>query len=181
MTGQQQTSSTESEFDFPQDDSAFAEFKDEGVDFTVAHQGMSEDIAAAGASHVSGKQSLFDGYKDPSKQFSGHTRSYHQDIRYKYSLSQLQSTVNMFLEDKGNDFFFGCVRHFYSHGLNRHVWGQLYRQHQLRSYHQDPSTVGGLTAEDIEKARQGKKVEIKSHKQMVIIVHPFLILNTHRY
>ncbi|XP_034060275.1 atypical kinase COQ8A, mitochondrial isoform X2 [Gymnodraco acuticeps] len=138
MTGQQQTSSTESEFDFPQDDSAFAEFKDEGVDFTVAHQGMSEDIAAAGESHVRGKQSLFDGYKDPSKQFSGHTRSYHQDIR-----------------------------HFYSHGLNRHVWGQLYRQHQLRSYHQDPSTVGGLTAEDIEKARQGKKVEIKSHKQML--------------
>ncbi|KAK1889206.1 Atypical kinase COQ8A mitochondrial [Dissostichus eleginoides] len=129
MTGQQQNSSTESEFDFPQDDSAFAEFKDEG---------MSEDIAAAGASHVSGKQSLFDGYKDPSKQFSGHTRSYHQDIR-----------------------------HFYSHGLNRHVWGQLYCQHQLRSYHQDPSTVGGLTAEDIEKARQGKKVEIKSHKQML--------------
>ncbi|XP_063757788.1 LOW QUALITY PROTEIN: atypical kinase COQ8A, mitochondrial [Eleginops maclovinus] len=140
MSGQQQTSSTEAEFDFPQDDSAFAasEFKDHGLNFTVDHQGMSEDNAAARASHVGGKQSLFDGYKDPSKQFSGHTRSYHQDIR-----------------------------HFYSHSLNRHVWGQLYCQHHLRSYHQDPSTVGGLTAEDIEKARQGKKVEIKSHKQML--------------
>uniref|UniRef100_A0A8C3AUM1 Atypical kinase COQ8A, mitochondrial n=1 Tax=Cyclopterus lumpus TaxID=8103 RepID=A0A8C3AUM1_CYCLU len=67
-------------------------------------------------------------------------------------------------------FFFGCGRHFYNRSLNRHFWGQLYCRHQvsqLRSYHQDPSTVGGLTAEDIEKARQGKKVEIKSHKQML--------------
>jgi len=63
-----------------------------------------------------------------------------------------------------------CARHFYNRSLNRHLWGQLYCRHQvgqLRSYHQDPTTVGGLTAEDIEKARQGKKVEIKSHKQMV--------------
>lgn len=90
LTGQQQTSSSESEFDFPQDDSAFAasEFRDEGVDFTVDHTGSSGDAtaqhsAAAGSSHVSGKQSLFEGYKDPSKQFSGHTRSFHQDARYK--------------------------------------------------------------------------------------------------
>lgn len=55
-----------------------------------------------------------------------------------------------------------CGSRFYSHGPSRHLWGQL------RSYHQDPSAVGGLTAEDMEKARQGKKAEIKSHKQMVI-------------
>ncbi|XP_059212662.1 atypical kinase COQ8A, mitochondrial [Centropristis striata] len=148
LTGQQKTSSSESDFDFPQDDMAFAasEFREEGVDFTADHTGSSDDAAAhqsaaAGASHVSGKQSLFDGYKDPSKQFSGHTRSYHHD-----------------------------ARHFYNHSLNRHLWGQLYCQHQvslLRSYHQDPTTVGGLTAEDIEKARQGKKAESKSHKQML--------------
>uniref|UniRef100_A0A4W6ETQ4 Atypical kinase COQ8A, mitochondrial n=1 Tax=Lates calcarifer TaxID=8187 RepID=A0A4W6ETQ4_LATCA len=115
LSGQQQTSS-ESEFDFPQDDSAFAssEFREEG-DYTVNHSGSSSDetthhSTAAGASHVGGKKSLFEGYKDPSKQFSGDTRSYHQD---------------------------------------------------------DPSTVGGLTAEDIEKARQSKRAETKPHKQML--------------
>ncbi|XP_054474338.1 atypical kinase COQ8A, mitochondrial isoform X2 [Anoplopoma fimbria] len=148
LTGQQQASLSESEYDFPQDDSAFAasEFKGEDLDFAVDQTGSSDGFAAshsaaAGASHVCGKQSLFEGYKDPSKQFSGHTRSYHQDARL-----------------------------FYNHSLNRHFWAQLYCRHQvgqLRSYHQDPSTVGGLTAEDIEKARQGKKVEIKSHKQML--------------
>uniref|UniRef100_A0A4W6ETP5 Atypical kinase COQ8A, mitochondrial n=1 Tax=Lates calcarifer TaxID=8187 RepID=A0A4W6ETP5_LATCA len=114
LSGQQQTSS-ESEFDFPQDDSAFAssEFREEG-DYTVNHSGSSSDetthhSTAAGASHVGGKKSL-------------------------------------------------------------HVWGQLYCQHQvtpIRSYHQDPSTVGGLTAEDIEKARQSKRAETKPHKQML--------------
>ena len=88
LTGQQQTSSSESEFDFPQDDNAFAasEFREEGVDFTADHTACSDDAgdlhrAAAGAGHI--KQSLFEGYKDPSKQFSGHTRSYHQNTRYK--------------------------------------------------------------------------------------------------
>ncbi|KAK9531719.1 hypothetical protein VZT92_011126 [Zoarces viviparus] len=136
LTGQQQTSLSESEYDFPEDDGAFAEFKEEDVDFAVDKTGSGDDFAAAGASHVGGKQSLFEGYKDSSKQFSGHTRSYHQD-----------------------------ARHFYNHSLNRHLWG--HHVSQLRSYHQDPTTVGGLTAEDIEKARQGKKVEIKSHKQML--------------
>ncbi|KAM6906442.1 atypical kinase COQ8A, mitochondrial-like isoform 2-T2 [Lycodopsis pacificus] len=136
LTGQQQTSLSESEYDFPEDDGAFAEFKEEDVDFAVDKTGSGDDFAAAGASHVGGKQSLFEGYKDPSKQFSGHTRSCHQD-----------------------------ARHFYNHSLNRHLWG--HHVSQLRSYHQDPTTVGGLTAEDIEKARQGKKVEIKSHKQML--------------
>uniref|UniRef100_A0A4W6ESS7 Atypical kinase COQ8A, mitochondrial n=1 Tax=Lates calcarifer TaxID=8187 RepID=A0A4W6ESS7_LATCA len=125
----QQTSS-ESEFDFPQDDSAFAssEFREEG-DYTVNHSGSSSDetthhSTAAGASHVGGKKSL---------NFIGH-------------------------------------HHLYNHSLNRHVWGQLYCQHQvtpIRSYHQDPSTVGGLTAEDIEKARQSKRAETKPHKQML--------------
>ncbi|XP_075940724.1 atypical kinase COQ8A, mitochondrial-like isoform X1 [Anarhichas minor] len=138
LTGQQQTSLSESEYDFPEDDGAFAasEFKEEDVDFAVDQTGSGDDFAAAGASRVGGKQSLFEGYKDSSKQFSGHTRSYHQD-----------------------------ARHFYNHSLNRHLWG--HHVSQLRSYHQDPTTVGGLTAEDIEKARQGKKVEIKSHKQML--------------
>ncbi|XP_045916503.1 atypical kinase COQ8A, mitochondrial-like isoform X2 [Micropterus dolomieu] len=150
LSGQQQTSSSESEFDFPQDDGAFtaSEFREEGSD----HTGSSDDAgahhsAAAGASHVGGKQSLFEGYKDPSKQFSGHTRSYHQHARH----------------------FIGHHR-LYNHSLNRHLWRQLYCQDQvsqLRSYHQDPSTVGGLTAEDLEKARQSKRAEIKPHKQML--------------
>lgn len=85
LSGQQQTSSSESEFDFPQDDAAFtaSEFREEGVDFTVDHTGGIDDAAAAGASRDSGKRSLFEGYKDPSKEFSGHTRSYHRDARYK--------------------------------------------------------------------------------------------------
>ncbi|XP_070843457.1 atypical kinase COQ8A, mitochondrial isoform X1 [Chaetodon trifascialis] len=148
LSGQQQTSSSELEFDFPQDESEFtsSEFRGEGVDSTVDHTGGSDDsTAAAGASR--GKQSLFEGYKDPSKQFHGNTRSYHQDARH----------------------FIGH-HHLYNHSLNRHLWGQLYYQHQvshLRSYHQDPSTVGGLTAEDIEKARQSKRAEMKPHKQML--------------
>uniref|UniRef100_A0A8D3C3D7 Atypical kinase COQ8A, mitochondrial n=1 Tax=Scophthalmus maximus TaxID=52904 RepID=A0A8D3C3D7_SCOMX len=124
-----QTTSSESEFDFPEDDGAFAasEFREEGADFTADHSGNSTDTAA-----------------------------YHSR--------------------KGDHLCFACGRHYignhhlYNHGLNRHVWGQLYTQHQftqIRSYHQDPSTVGGLTAEDIEKARQSKGTEIKPHKQML--------------
>ncbi|XP_034555396.1 atypical kinase COQ8A, mitochondrial [Notolabrus celidotus] len=139
LSGQQQTSSAESEFDFPQDESEFAasEFKEEGVDFTADQTGSVDDAgaygtAASGTSRAGGKESLFEGYKDPSKQFSGPIRSYHHD--------------------------------------SRHLWGQLYSQHrisQIRGYHQDPTTVGGLTAEDIEKARQTKRTEIKPHKQML--------------
>ncbi|KAM9339410.1 atypical kinase COQ8A, mitochondrial [Symphorus nematophorus] len=148
LSGQQQTSSAETDFDFPQDDGTFtaSEFKDEGVDLTVDHTGSSGEAAAGGATRASGKQSLFDGYKDPSKQFSGQTRSYHQDARH------------------------WGHHHLYNHSLNRHLWRELYCQQQfsqLRSYHQDPSTVGGLTAEDIEKARQSKRAEIKPHKQML--------------
>lgn len=80
MSGQQQASSAESEFDFPKDDddAVFSEIKEEG-DFTEEHAGSSSHAGA-------GKQSLFEGYKDPSKQFSGHTRSYHQDARYGHFL-----------------------------------------------------------------------------------------------
>lgn len=82
MSGQQQTSA--SDFDFPQDDFTSAEFREEGAEFTADHTGSGESVgdhhgsAAAG----NGKQSLFEGYKDPSKQFSGQTRTYHQDARY---------------------------------------------------------------------------------------------------
>ena len=104
LSGQQQTSSSESEFDFPQDDSAFAasEFREEGVDSTADNSGSSADAgahhsAAEGTSHVSGKQSVFEGYKDPSKQFSGNTRSYHQDARYKQSPINWQYKEHNFL------------------------------------------------------------------------------------
>uniref|UniRef100_A0A8D3CWE2 Atypical kinase COQ8A, mitochondrial n=1 Tax=Scophthalmus maximus TaxID=52904 RepID=A0A8D3CWE2_SCOMX len=112
------TTSSESEFDFPEDDGAFAasEFREEGADFTADHSGNSDHLCFACGRHYIGNH------------------------------------------------------HLYNHGLNRHVWGQLYTQHQftqIRSYHQDPSTVGGLTAEDIEKARQSKGTEIKPHKQML--------------
>lgn len=36
-----------------------------------------------------------------------------------------------------------------------------------RSYHQDHSSVGGLTAKDINKAREAKRSISKPHKQMV--------------
>lgn len=76
---QQQSSSAEAEFDFPQDDDAFSssEFKEEGD--------LPEEHAESSNHAGSGKQSLFEGYKDPSKQFSGHTRSYHQDARYGFT------------------------------------------------------------------------------------------------
>lgn len=177
MSGQQ-SSSSESEFDFPQDDGTFtaSEFRDEGGDFSGDQTGSGDD-AAAGSQHVGAKQSLFEGYKDPSKQFSGQTRSYHQDARYEKSCSKYGTNMSVFLADTCNQFCLSCGRYFvghhhlYSYSLNRHVWRQLYCQHpvnQLRSYHQDPSTVGGLTAEDIEKARQSKREETKPHKQMVI-------------
>lgn len=80
LSGQQQNSSEE--FDFPVEDDTFSssEFREEGADFTVDHAGSSYE--AAGATGVGVKQSLFEGYKDPSKQFGGHARSYHRDARY---------------------------------------------------------------------------------------------------
>lgn len=151
ISGQQSTP-TEPEFDFPPDDGTFqaSEFREEGSEFMAEPSGSGEDgspSVSQGGSHVGEKHSIFEGYQDPTKQFNGQTRSYHQD-------SKLQ---RHFLPN----------HHLYT---QRHLWGQMLCQHsirQLRSYHQDPSTVGGLTAEDIEKARQSKRAEAKPHKQML--------------
>jgi len=67
---------------------------------------------------------------------------------------------------------------FYHQNLNGHGLRQLYGLDpaglrfvgQSRGYHQDPTAVGGLTAEDLEKARQSKRAEMKPHKQMVIML-----------
>lgn len=78
LSGQQQTSS-ESEFDFPQEEAEFtaSEFREDGMDAEADCSRSSADEAPG----VGGTQSVFQGYKDPSKQFGGHTRSYHQDAR----------------------------------------------------------------------------------------------------
>uniref|UniRef100_A0A8C7RUT7 Atypical kinase COQ8A, mitochondrial n=1 Tax=Oncorhynchus mykiss TaxID=8022 RepID=A0A8C7RUT7_ONCMY len=86
----------------------------------VSSEGMgTKDSTNCGTynGQASVKSKLFEGYKDPSSQFSGQIRSY-----LSYS--------------------------------------------SYRSYHQDGSGVGGLTAEDIEKAREAKRNE-KPHKQML--------------
>lgn len=164
MSGQQQASSEESDFDFPKDDDAFtsSEFKEDG-NFTEGH---GEGTIPAGM----GKQSLFEGYKDPSKQFGGHTRSYHQEARYGRSPAcvrrRLAAADPRLLRCRR----FAGLHHGYKRTLNRHLWLRLYCQQQLsqlRTYHQDPTTVGGLTADDIEKARQRKRAEAKPHKQAV--------------
>lgn len=54
----------------------------------VDHAGSGYDAGAGPAAGQDGeKRSMFEGYKDPSSQFSGQTRSYHQDARYENSLS----------------------------------------------------------------------------------------------
>ncbi|XP_056437891.1 atypical kinase COQ8A, mitochondrial [Gadus chalcogrammus] len=190
FSGQQQTSSTsssfDSEFDFPPagDDAESYEFgqgeeefkfgngaADAGGQGTAASAGQAKGklfegyqdpqqefkfgngVADAGgqgtaASAGQAKGKLFEGYQDPSKQFTGQTRSYRREPRH-------------------------ILGHptFYHQDLNR----QLYRLDlasvkfvgQSRGYHQDPTTVGGLTAEDLEKARQSKRAEMKPHKQML--------------
>ncbi|KAM9551909.1 atypical kinase COQ8A, mitochondrial-like isoform 1-T1 [Salvelinus alpinus] len=93
-------------------------FREEGQG--VSSEGMgTTDGTTCGTfnGQASLKSKLFEGYKDPSSQFSGQIRSY-----LSYS--------------------------------------------SYRSYHQDGSGVGGLTAEDIEKAREAKRNE-KPHKQML--------------
>ncbi|XP_034017954.1 atypical kinase COQ8A, mitochondrial [Thalassophryne amazonica] len=143
LSGQQQSSSSDSDFDFVQDETGFTEsqFREEGADFTEYQPKSGEEGAAGEGSHVNGK---FEGYKDPSKQFNSQTRFYHQDHRH-FSRRDI---------------------------LNRPAWEQLCCQSpvwQVRGYHQDQSTVGGLTAEHIEKARQSKRerAEAKPHKQML--------------
>ncbi|MEQ2275192.1 hypothetical protein XENORESO_000018, partial [Xenotaenia resolanae] len=143
----EQRSISESEFDFPQDETSFtvSELREEHADFTADHSGTGTD-ATAGTNNSRRKQSMFEGYKDPSNQFSGHTRSYHHDARH----------------------FPG--HRLYNHSLNRQVLREVgYQQpvSQYRSYHQDQSSVGGLTAEDIEKTSQSKGADSKPHKQML--------------
>uniref|UniRef100_A0A1A8MWT1 AarF domain containing kinase 3 n=1 Tax=Nothobranchius pienaari TaxID=704102 RepID=A0A1A8MWT1_9TELE len=137
LSGQQQTASSESDFDFPQDEMPLSEseFREEDTNNPTDHSPDS----------VSGNQSVFEGYKDPSKQFSGHTRSYHQDARHFLGQHNLYSP-------------------------SRHVLHEVNHQHPaslVRSYHQDQSSVGGLTAEDIEKTSQSKRGDEKPHKQML--------------
>lgn len=63
---------------------------EEGADFTADQTGSGANTEAhhgAAASGASGKESLFEGYKDPSKQFSGPIRSYHHDARSEKSLT----------------------------------------------------------------------------------------------
>ncbi|XP_004083788.1 atypical kinase COQ8A, mitochondrial [Oryzias latipes] len=141
LSGQQQTSS-ESEFDFPQEEAEFtaSEFREEGMDAEADCSRSSADEAPG----VGGTQSVFQGYKDPSKQFGGHSRSYHQDARH----------------------FFGHP--LYNHELNRRIWQKVYFQPgQFRNYHQDPPSMEGLTAEDIAKTGQSKRGDSKPHKQML--------------
>ncbi|XP_062406365.1 atypical kinase COQ8A, mitochondrial [Sardina pilchardus] len=93
---------------------------EEGMEGSGHHAGSmaADDAGARSYSHAAApgaKSNLFEGYKDPSRQFSGQVRSYHQ----------------------------------------------------IRCYHQDHSSVGGLTAEDIQKAREAKRNEGKPHKQML--------------
>uniref|UniRef100_A0A673W2M6 Atypical kinase COQ8A, mitochondrial n=1 Tax=Salmo trutta TaxID=8032 RepID=A0A673W2M6_SALTR len=112
--------------DFPADiDSKYDFSGAEGSSMDSGEQGVSSegmgttDGTTCGTynGQASVKSKLFEGYKDPSSQFSGQIRSY-----LSYS--------------------------------------------SYRSYHQDGSGVGGLTAEDIEKAREAKRNE-KPHKQML--------------
>lgn len=113
FTGGQQSVSDfnadmDSNYDFTASEENFESTAQGGLDsdsvFRDANTG-----AAHTYSQASGKSKLFDGYKDPTSQFTG----------------------------------------------------------QTRSYHQDHSSVGGITAEDIEKAREAKRNSSKPHKQML--------------
>uniref|UniRef100_A0AAZ3RZT8 Atypical kinase COQ8A, mitochondrial n=1 Tax=Oncorhynchus tshawytscha TaxID=74940 RepID=A0AAZ3RZT8_ONCTS len=92
-------------------------FRDEGGFSSERTESADGGTSGTYNGQVSVKSKLFDGYKDPSSQFSGQIRSYRS-----YSV--------------------------------------------YRSYHQDRSGIGGLTAEDMEKAREAKRNE-KPHKQML--------------
>uniref|UniRef100_A0A3B3CKP5 Atypical kinase COQ8A, mitochondrial n=1 Tax=Oryzias melastigma TaxID=30732 RepID=A0A3B3CKP5_ORYME len=97
------------------------------------------------------------------------------------SLSCHSSTINQFnpyivfsipLQTEILTWLF-VFRHFfghplYNHEVNRRIWQKVYCQPgQLRSYHQDPPSVEGLTAEDIAKTSQSKRGDSKPHKQML--------------
>lgn len=115
---QEFTGSQQSVSDFSADMDSKYDFTASEQNFeSTAHEGLDSDSvfrdANTGAAHTysqaPGKSKLFEGYKDPTSQFTGHTRSYHQDH----------------------------------------------------------SSVGGITAEDIEKAREAKQNGSKPHKQML--------------
>lgn len=114
--GQQQSMS---EFDSEMDTEYNFTGAEEGMEGSGHHAGSTAADDAAGQSYghaaPGAKSNLFEGYKDPSRQFSSQVRSFHQ----------------------------------------------------TRCYHQDHSSVGGLTAEDIQKAREAKRNEGKPHKQML--------------
>ncbi|KAA0708405.1 Atypical kinase COQ8A, mitochondrial [Triplophysa tibetana] len=111
FTGGQQSVSNfsadmDSKYDFTSAEENFESVGQEGLD----SDSVFRDSGATNTySQAVGNSKLFDGYKDPSSQFTG----------------------------------------------------------QTRSYHQDHSSVGGITAEDIEKAREAKRSSSKPHKQML--------------
>ncbi|XP_026146060.1 atypical kinase COQ8A, mitochondrial-like [Carassius auratus] len=98
----------DSKYDFTASEEDFASTAQRDLDSDSVFRD-SNTGAAHTYSKASGKSKLFEGYKDPTSQFTGHTRSYHQDH----------------------------------------------------------SSVGGITAEDIEKAREAKRNGSKPHKQML--------------
>ncbi|XP_056336833.1 atypical kinase COQ8A, mitochondrial [Danio aesculapii] len=115
---QEFTGSQQSVSDFSADMESKYDFTSSEQNFeSAAHGGLDSDSvfrdANTGAAHTysqaPGRSKLFEGYKDPTSQFTGNTRSYHQDH----------------------------------------------------------SSVGGITAEDIEKAREAKQNGSKPHKQML--------------
>lgn len=113
FTGGQQSVSDfnadmDSKYDFTASEENFESTAQGGLDSDSVYRDTNTG-AAHTYSQASGKSKLFDGYKDPTSQFTG----------------------------------------------------------QTRSYHQDHSSVGGITAEDIEKAREAKRNSSKPHKQML--------------
>ncbi|XP_051500954.1 atypical kinase COQ8A, mitochondrial-like [Myxocyprinus asiaticus] len=113
FTGGQQSISDfstdiDSKYDFTTSEENFESAGHGGLDSDSVFRDSSTG-AAKTYSQAPGKSQLFEGYKDPTSQFSG----------------------------------------------------------QTRSYHQDHSSVGGITAEDIEKAREAKRNSSKPHKQML--------------
>ncbi|TRY98124.1 hypothetical protein DNTS_028485 [Danionella cerebrum] len=108
--GQQSVSDFSSEMDSKYDFTASEEeFKNAGHEGLDSASVFRDANSGASFSQAPGKSKLFEGYKDPTRQFTG----------------------------------------------------------QTRSYHQDHSSVGGITAEDIEKAREAKQSGSKPHKQML--------------
>uniref|UniRef100_A0A671QCL7 Atypical kinase COQ8A, mitochondrial n=1 Tax=Sinocyclocheilus anshuiensis TaxID=1608454 RepID=A0A671QCL7_9TELE len=110
--GQQSVSDFNTDMDSKYDFSASEENLESTAQGGLDSDSVFRDANTSAAhtySQASGKSKLFEGYKDPTSQFTG----------------------------------------------------------QTRSYHQDHSSVGGITAEDIEKAREAKRNSSKPHKQML--------------